>query len=247
MWVWLCIFAILPTADNVRSENYQDPDRSENDATIPGSGPDITQDLLEVGTSCSDEVFNMDPILKVEWVWIVQSWESWLSLPWINDQSLWHEFTRVSAIQRYSSRWIESSRIAFRPWLRGPCRFDNNSRCCVGATPGFQPSKIILLSDICLPFHFISFNIPCFSPYNQLISPHFTSPAYQTLLIEICFHPMRFVARYYFNPFVVLKKRSNYLRISSFLHKETKKKTGKVSKLTWSNGICEQGTSIISN
>ncbi|PCG88446.1 Hypothetical protein PENO1_110200 [Penicillium occitanis (nom. inval.)] len=47
-------------------EYYQDPDRAENDATIPGSGPDMTQDLLEVGTSCSDEVFNMDPILKIE-------------------------------------------------------------------------------------------------------------------------------------------------------------------------------------
>jgi hypothetical protein len=52
--------------DSVLSENYQDPDRADDDATTPGFGPDSTQDLLGVGASLSDEVPNIDSILKIE-------------------------------------------------------------------------------------------------------------------------------------------------------------------------------------
>lgn len=128
--------------DSVPSENYQDPDRADNDATTPGFGPDSTLDLLEVGTSFSDEVFNMDPILKIEWVWIIQSWESWLSLPWINDQFLWQMHSQEE-VQFNGTPLDESSRVeslSVRDW-EDPAASITTQDATLARRRAFSPQK----------------------------------------------------------------------------------------------------------
>lgn len=68
-WVGLCTLCPQSTANNIRSEIYQDLDRAENDAITPVSGADLAQDLSGMGALFSDEVLkNVHPILKIEWV-----------------------------------------------------------------------------------------------------------------------------------------------------------------------------------
>jgi hypothetical protein len=52
--------------NTVCSENYQDLHGAEVDIAIPDVRGDIAGDLLGVGTSCSDEVLNTNPILKIK-------------------------------------------------------------------------------------------------------------------------------------------------------------------------------------
>ncbi|RAO74176.1 uncharacterized protein BHQ10_010188 [Talaromyces amestolkiae] len=47
-------------------EDYQDPGRAEHHVTTPGSGADITHDLLQVGASFPDEEVNIDLISKTK-------------------------------------------------------------------------------------------------------------------------------------------------------------------------------------
>ncbi|KAF5000109.1 hypothetical protein F66182_16257 [Fusarium sp. NRRL 66182] len=46
--------------------DYQNSDFAEHYVTTPGFGGDMNRDLLQVGASCSNEVLNTDPTLRIK-------------------------------------------------------------------------------------------------------------------------------------------------------------------------------------